>query len=629
MQIASNSVTTAASGSNHESGNMVQQIHKAANLDALVENLDGYVWSVDTEMRYIILNSALLNLIKDVVNVDAKPGDKMLDILGMLDPSKTEEWKTIYQQAFEGTGRRFISQFLIHGQPTSFEISINPMRKGNVINGISCFARNVTELIDNSRKLQESEIRFRSLIENSTDIIAVVDGTGNIVYGSPSIEKHFGNNLVDLMGISAFSFIHPDDLAELAGIFIEILSQPGRSMPVKSRAYTKEGQLIWVEGIVTNLLETEGVNGIVCNFRDVTERVKAAEALHERELRFRLLIENSADFIMMANKQGRFIYGSPSVKRHLGYSEEEYLDKTVFTFIHPDSVSDAQKLLVDLSRHRGQPFTIYLKLIHKNGEEIWVEGIATNLLDTPGINALVGNFRDVSERKKAERLIQESEDLRHQLMEEKINRQKEIMRAAIDAQENERAHIGRELHDNVKQILSTAKVCLEYGRDNEPAQQHMIRRAEEMINTAIAELRELSKSLIQAYEREIGLQLSIENLVESIRLSNRFHITINFSLPDENRLDDKLKMTLFRIIQEQLNNILTHAEAENISITIQQSDDLLSLCVADDGKGFDVQQKRAGIGITNIINRAEIFNGHVDIDSAPGKGCRMLVNFKV
>ena len=504
MQIASNSVTTPPADAPLKPGNMVQQIHKkAANLDALVENLDGYVWSVDTEMRYIILNSALLTFIKDVVGVEAKPGDKMLDILGLLDPSKTEEWKNIYQQAFEGAGRRFVSQFIIHGQPVFFEISINPMRKGDIISGISCWARDVTETINNSRKLQENETRFRSLIENGTDIIIVIDNTGNIVYGSPSIEKHFGMKLATLTGDSAFNYIYPEDLPELTEKFFEVLNSQGISIPVKSRAYTKDNRLIWVEGIVTNMLGTEGVNGIVCNFRDVTER------------------------------------------------------------------------------------------------------------------------------KQAETLMQESEGLRHQLIEEKMSRQQEIMQAAIEAQEKERAHIGRELHDNVKQILSTAKICLEYGKGNEPLQQHMILRAEEMINTAITEIRELSKSLIQIYEREIGLQLSIENLVESIRIGNRFNISIDFSLPDENLLDDKLKMTLFRIIQEQLNNILTHAEAGHISISIQQQENTLSLCVSDDGKGFDVQQKRMGIGITNIINRAEIFNGQVDIDSAPGKGCRITVNFKI
>lgn len=361
----------------------------------------------------------------------------------------------------------------------------------------------ITEPMYRNRKWQVSETWFRSLIENSTDIIVVIDNTGNIVYGSPSIEKHFGTKLTDLTGASAFNYIYQEDLPELTEKFLEVLNNPGVSIPVQSRAYASDNRVIWVEGIVTNMLATEGVNGIVCN------------------------------------------------------------------------------------------------------------------------------FRDVSERKNAEQLIEESKTLRHQLMEEKMNRQKEIMQAAIEAQERERVHIGRELHDNVKQILSTAKVCLEYGKENAAVEQHMIRRAEEMINTAITEIRELSKSLIQVYEREIGLQLSIENLLESVRIGNRFNIWVNFSLPDENRLDDKLKMTIFRILQEQLNNILTHAEASNVTITIQQQGRLLSLCIEDDGKGFDIHQKRMGIGITNIINRAEIFNGQVDIHAAPGQGCRIQVSFKI
>ncbi|WP_315819205.1 sensor histidine kinase [Paraflavitalea speifideaquila] len=157
----------------------------------------------------------------------------------------------------------------------------------------------------------------------------------------------------------------------------------------------------------------------------------------------------------------------------------------------------------------------------------------------------------------------------------------------------------------------------------------MMQRAEDIINTAINEIRELSKSLIQVYQREIGLQLSIENLVESIRIGNRFTISIDFALRDENQLVDQLKMTLFRIIQEQLNNILTHAQPKNISISLRQSGKVVSLCVEDDGKGFDVQHKRMGIGITNIINRAEIFNGQVNIQSSPGNGCRLQVSFSM
>lgn len=597
---------------------------KEANLHALVENLDGLVWSIDRNMRYLIINNALRKKIKEVIGVEARPGDKMLDVLAILDPTKTKEWKKFYQAAFRGESQRITEKFIVDGQPVYFEISINPIHKDGSVTGLSCFAREVTDKISYERKLKASEVRFRSLIENSTDIIVVLNEEGQIIYGSPSIEKHFGVHQHEYDGTSAFGFIHPDHINKILKQFTNLLKKPGKSVFVQTIARRMDGLQIWVEGMATNLLKKEGINGIVCNFRDVTDRVKAAEATQQNEFKFRTLIENSSDLILMVDAEGKFSYGSPSVRKMLGYTRKDYLKKSLFTFIHPDSVTEAQEALENLYKNPGKPFTIYLKLIHKSGKEIMVEGIATNLLHVPGVNALVGNFRDIGERKRAEKMVQE---LRHQLMEEKIFRQKEIMQAAIDAQEKEREEIGRELHDNVTQILTTARLCLSCVDDQLHDPGDMIQRSSNIIAGAIEEIRKLSKSMTQSYHKEVGLQLSLEDLVDSVRLTNPFTIALQYALKNENRLDDKLKMTLFRIVQEQLNNILKHAQASAVEIELKENADELTLSISDNGKGFNVREKRNGIGISNIINRAEIFNGRVTINSSPGNGCQMIIHF--
>jgi len=479
------------------------------------------------------------------------------------------------------------------------------------------------------------EASFHSLIENSTDIIVVVNEDGRIIYSSPSIEKHFGISNAEHLGQNAFDYIHPDDMPRLAENFMELLDNPGKPLSIQTRARSKDGNMVWVEGIVTNLLGTEGINGIVCNFRDVTERVKAEQALQQRELMFRSLIENSADMIMMANADGEFLYGSPSVTRCLGYLPEDYLGKSGFSLVHPDSVSLAQQQLGNLVTHTGETFTIYLTLLHKNGSAIWVEGLATNLLAVPEVNALVANFRDITERKMAEDLMRKSEDLSRQLerelTEEKIYRQKEILRATLDAQEKEREEIGRELHDNVNQILTTARLYLDCINGQEHEQQHdIIERSSNIITTAIEEIRKLSGSMTQTFNKEVGLKLSIEDLVENIRrLADHIRINFDFSLPEEELLDDKLKMAVFRITQELLNNVLKHAAATRIHISIRRNETILSLQISDNGKGFDTRKKRKGIGINNIINRAEFFSGHVVIDSSPGNGCLISVDFRL
>ena len=135
--------------------------------------------------------------------------------------------------------------------------------------------------------------------------------------------------------------------------------------------------------------------------------------------------------------------------------------------------------------------------------------------------------------------------------------------------------------------------------------------------------------MTQSFYKEIGLKLSIEDLLENIRqLPESISVSFDFFLPGEQGLDDKLKMTIFRIVQEQLNNVLKHAAASAVDISIIEEGALISLRIADNGQGFDPRKKREGIGINNIINRAELFNGQVNIESSTGKGCILSVKFQ-
>jgi PAS domain S-box-containing protein len=477
---------------------------------ALLNHFDGYLWSVDLDSKYTYLNKTLADTLQSLTGVAVKPGDEMLDFPGILDPSMPQVWEKVCRQGFRGESRRMMQEFSIKGQSAFFELSVTPIRKEGEITGLSCFARDLTTEIRTVQNMPMSEIRFRSLIEKGSDIIVVVGGEGRIVYCSPSIEHYFGISDAENLGKNAFDYIHPDDLSRLAESFIEVLDSPGKAIAIEARALAKalgkDAQLIWVEGTVTNLLATEGINGIVCNFRDVTAR------------------------------------------------------------------------------------------------------------------------------KKAESLAKESEDharrLENLLTEEKILQQRQILQATIDAQEKEREEIGRELHDNVNQILTTARLYLDCIDEPSSTLQPIIKRSSDIITTAIEEIRKLSKSMTQSFHREIGLQLSVEDLVESIRrLAEDIEISLDFYLPDELVLEDKLKTAVFRIIQEQLNNVLKHAGAGKVQVSISQESDSLLLQVTDDGKGFDLHKKRDGIGINNIINRAEVFGGRVIFDTAPEKGCSLFISF--
>ena len=324
---------------------------------------------------------------------------------------------------------------------------------------------------------------------------------------------------------------------------------------------------------------------------------------------FRSLIENSMEILVVVNGMGEIVYYSPSIEKYFGISSNEQLRTNAFEYIHPDDIPRLAISFMEVLENPGKSFFIESRAQTKEGKPIWVEGTVTNLLGTDGVKGIVCNFRDVTERKNSE---------------------KQLIQATIDAQEKEREDIGRELHDNVNQILTTARLYLDCIDEIPLEQRHIIQRSSDSITSAIEEIRKLSKSLTQSFQKEVGLKLSIEDLAESIRrLEEGLRITLDFSLPSEELLDDKLKTAIFRILQELLNNVLKHAGASVVQVSIRQDPELLILQITDNGKGFDTSKKRKGIGLNNIISRTEVFNGQVTIDSSPGKGCRISVNFRL
>ena len=126
-----------------------------------------------------------------------------------------------------------------------------------------------------------------------------------------------------------------------------------------------------------------------------------------------------------------------------------------------------------------------------------------------------------------------------------------------------------------------------------------------------------------------GLVNSITDMLGNISRVYDLKFITNWEGIDEPQLSDQLKLTIYRILQEQLNNILKHAKAKTVSIELKQHVILLELNIKDDGIGFDVSSKRNGVGLQNIISRTELFNGNVSINSQPGKGCELIVYFNI
>ncbi len=224
--------------------------------------------------------------------------------------------------------------------------------------------------------------------------------------------RHKLYTLDEFLNTPATEMIHPDDFASVIEKVQMIMQTDGSSFDTQHRLKHRNGYYIWCEGTMTNLLNVPHVNAIVSNFRDITARKQAEELIIKNENRFRALIEKSTDIKMLSTVGGEFIYGSPSVTNVFGYTNEEFLNKSAFTFFHPNDLPHLFKNRSEILEVAGASFSFQYRLLHKNGSWIWCEGTLTNLLHEPGINALVSNFKDITKSRQAE---QEAKELTNRL----------------------------------------------------------------------------------------------------------------------------------------------------------------------------------------------------------------------
>jgi two-component system sensor histidine kinase UhpB len=303
--------------------------------------------------------------------------------------------------------------------------------------------------------------------------------------------------------------------------------------------------------------------------------------------------------------------------RKYGYERKEFLTLTLAKIrsaeIYPELKEEETDH--DNGNRRHKKLWHHLK---KNGETITVE-ITFFQVDYSGKPAMQVQINDVTEKLNLEKEVLKQQKLKQQ----------QIAEAILNAQDEERKTLGKELHDNISQILATAKLFLTTGMVEKELLPALVSQSQSYITMAIDEIRKLSKVLITPVFIESGLKQAIEGLVKDIQIAKKIRISTAIEAIANLSLSKLHKITIYRIIQEQLNNILKYAGATRVDIGISIADERLVLLVADNGIGFDTALARNGIGLINIKSRAELCNGKMEIDSSPGNGCRLKVEMNI
>jgi PAS domain S-box-containing protein len=262
--------------------------------------------------------------------------------------------------------------------------------------------------------LYESEMRYRSIFENSQDAILLTAPDGSILDVNPATSRMFGRTEEDIKHSGRNALVDLSDPRLAAAL--EERARTGKVMS-EITMVRADGSKFATDVTSTAFADAQGQMRTSMIIRDITDRKQAEQVLRESEKRFRALVENNSAAITMLDAKGMAIYDSPAAPGMLGYGPEEWIGQDVFTLVHPDDLPEVKKLFARLAKTPGARVNSTFRLNHKSGAWLWLEMVATNLLAEPGVNAVVLNYRDVTERIQADEALRESNERFRQVWE--------------------------------------------------------------------------------------------------------------------------------------------------------------------------------------------------------------------
>ncbi len=480
--------------------------------------------------------------------------------------------------------------------------------------GITITFRNITKRKKREEDYNKLADRNALILDTMLDNFALTDKDLNFVDVNPSFCKTTGYGRNELLKMNFEDLAVGLSCVQIKKMFRDAIKKGNVLLDTKKQK--KSGEIIDLELTVTEM-QIEGKTFFASFGRDISDFKRAEAQLKNEKNLSDSLINSLPGLFYLFDKNGRFLRWNKNVETVSGYNQEEMVR------IHPLEFFDGHekqiiKKTIEEVFENGKA-EVEANFFTKNKEKIpfYFNGWTTEI---QGEKCLIGTAIDITQLTLAKEALHKMEQ---QSMEQQVLEQKKISRAIINAQEKERTYIGRELHDNVNQLLASTRIYLGIAyKDNDRAKE-LLKYPMELLDTSIREIRSLSHQQV-APLKDVDLKQLVASLLTLIETSGNIKTTFDYDVQN-GFSDDELKLNIYRILQEKVNNIIKHAGATKVNISIKNAGNILNILVKDNGKGFEVTKERHGIGISNMINRINSFDGEMAIKSAPGKGCELKI----
>jgi PAS domain S-box-containing protein len=564
-------------------------------LDEVLENLGDVFFVVDRNWKIRFFNKKAEQLMhsgrEKVLGKDVRtiyPGNQYSHVIAK------------YGEAFK-TNKPVEFEFFSQTAQCWFQAFVYPSH-----NGISVNFKNISELKKKEEEVRIAKERFEFVSRATSDVIWDLDVRDNSIYISPAFATIFGYDPKQGFDTQSwFANIYHDDKARMNKIQQKIFNDASvNNVNASYRFKRADGTIAFVENKGIVIRNAAGkVMRLVGAMRDITKQKKIETELKLSEQRYRHLFYDSPRPKWMFDADSyRFLEVNNATIEHYGFSKEEFLQMTIFDIRPQEEIESIRKIAKRLKTDKNFKHHGFSRHLKKNGDVITVE-VNSHAIVIEGKMHIVVSAIDVTE---------------------KLMTEKRITTAIINAQEEERSFIGKELHDNVCQLLATAKLYAESTKYDPEQRESFTAKSIDIIQTCIDEIRSLSKALVAPDLMELGFRDSIKELISHYKALQIFDVEFSYTVKNK-ELDRTLQLTLYRIMQELFNNTIKYAKATKVQLTLEEKNNKLRLNYKDNGVGFDLNQKKSGIGIKNIKSRVDAFKGHLHLVTGPGEGTEFII----
>ena len=580
-------------------------------LETLFSGMAARVFVKDLAGRYLMVNPVAAGML----------GAPARDIVGRTDLEllETDAWPAARAAdravIASGQARTREERFRGPAGDRTFLTTLGPFRDASGgVAGVVGIARDITARKQIEDRLRESEEKYRSLVESTSDYICTFDEDGRFLFLNRPAP---GFDAAKMIGTTVYEYSAPEHHATIRRTIAEVFrtGQPGA---YEIRGAGVHGAPTWYRCSVAPLLEDGRVRAVMVTSNDITQRRDMEEKLRESEEQFRSLVENAPDFISTFGADGRIRFLNRAAP---GHDVSTFVGSDAYDFIPP----------ADRERVRGM-----LDRVFQTGASVTYEtGWVVNGGPPRTFRCRVGPLRkdgivvaalvvstDVTETQKAESELKRSRE-----------RLRQVSRRLIEAQETERRHIARELHDEIGQALTAVKISLQAAESRAAAPDVRSRLEEStlIVDEALDQVRNMSVALRPSLLDDLGLVPALRWYLDQQSVRGGFEA--QFEADPEIDATSEVQTACFRIAQEALTNVSRHAAARAVRLEVRQAGGQVRLSVSDDGKGFEVARvfERSGadasLGLHGMRERARLLGGRVTVLSEPERGTVVRAEF--